>query len=159
MSRASAIILTGYVLLHLFTIFVTDRCLYENIQEKKYKRFRALWLVLYILGALVPIAGAFVNIESVKYPLQAVGNVILGYDLYYSGFLLIFSVILLLAAQARMFIDIPKEKIPEAAKALLRRFNEHHNSLCLQIDHEPVYSEELKARILEHAAHFFREYK
>ena len=69
------------------------------------------------------------------------------------------QVILLLTAQARMFIDIPKEKIPAAAKALLRRFNEHHNSLCLQIDHEPVYSEELKTRILEHAAHFFREYK
>ena len=69
------------------------------------------------------------------------------------------QVILLLTAQAKMFTDIPKEEIPTCAKALLKRFNEHHNSLCLQIDHEPVYSEELKNRILEHAAHFFREYK
>ncbi len=69
------------------------------------------------------------------------------------------QVILLLAAQAKMFIDIPKEEIPKCAKGLLMRFNEHHSSLCLQIDHEPVYSEELKNRILEHAQHFFREYK
>ncbi len=69
------------------------------------------------------------------------------------------QVILLLCAQAKLFVDVPEEDIERCRKGLLQRFNAHHTSLCLQIDHEPVYSEELKARILEHAGHFMRDFK
>ena len=69
------------------------------------------------------------------------------------------QVILLVTAQSRLFVPVPKETIPKCAKELLAYFNESHTSLCLQIDHDPVWSEELKARILEAAELFFKNYQ
>ena len=69
------------------------------------------------------------------------------------------QVILLVTAQSRLFVPVPKEIIPKCAKELLAYFNESHTSLCLQIDHDPVWSEELKARILEAAELFFKNYQ
>ncbi len=69
------------------------------------------------------------------------------------------QVILLVTAQSRLFVPVPKETIPKCAKELLAYFNDSHTSLCLQIDHDPVWSEELKARILEAAELFFKNYQ
>ena len=68
------------------------------------------------------------------------------------------QVILLVTAQSRLFLKIPEQKIAAAKTALLKYFNDQHSPLCLQIDHEPVWSEELKERILEYAREFFAEY-
>lgn len=93
MSRDSTVILIGYALLHLFSILQTENFLKAHVSEKKYRIIRPVWMLLYIAAASVPVAGALLPVSvPVRYPLQTAGNIFLGFDLYFCGFLILFSI-------------------------------------------------------------------
>ena len=69
------------------------------------------------------------------------------------------QVITLLCAQARLFTEFPIKEIKTAQKALLEHFEQYYSVLCLNIETNKTYSEELKAQILSIAKEFFKSYR
>ncbi len=67
------------------------------------------------------------------------------------------QVILLLSAQAKLFLDIPPKEIGTVRRELLSWFEANRSSLCLRIDHTSVWSDKLKNDILSGAKKFFEE--
>ncbi|MBR0157800.1 MAG: F0F1 ATP synthase subunit alpha [Clostridia bacterium] len=65
------------------------------------------------------------------------------------------QVVLLLAVQHRLFLRVPPKAIPKAKAELLAWFGNTHSTLTLRAEHEKLFSEELKAKILEAAEEFF----
>ena len=65
------------------------------------------------------------------------------------------QVVLLLAAQAKLFTRVPAKLIPKAKADLLAWFGSAHSTLTLRAEHEKLFSEELKAKILDAAETFF----
>ena len=66
------------------------------------------------------------------------------------------QIILLLAAQAKLFLDVPPKEIGRVKRELLDWFAQTQASLCLRIDHATAYSEALKQSILAAAKEFFQ---
>ena len=112
MSRDSTIILIGYALLHLFSILQSENFLKKHISENKYRIIRPVWMILYIAAASVPVVGAFVPVSfDFRYPLQKAGNIFLGFDLYFCGFLILFSI-------ADLIVKLIKKKGRKERKGL-----------------------------------------
>ena len=77
-----------YVALLGLVAFLTDRCL------RRWKRtasrageLRKFWLIPFSLFTLLPLAGALLPEMPVRYACQAVGNVWLGFVLFFGGLL------------------------------------------------------------------------
>ena len=68
------------------------------------------------------------------------------------------QVVLLLAAQHKLFLRVPAKLIPRAKAELLSWFGNTHSTLTLRAEHEKLFSEELKAKILEAAETFFNSH-
>ena len=69
------------------------------------------------------------------------------------------QVITLLCAQARLFTDIPVKEIKTAQRELLDYFEQYQRALCLNIDTNKTYSDELRGQILAAAKSFFKTYR
>ena len=65
------------------------------------------------------------------------------------------QVILLLAAQAKCFLDVPPREVGRVRRELLDWFEQHYASLCLTNDQCVSWSDSLRDRILEAAHAFF----
>ena len=65
------------------------------------------------------------------------------------------QVILLVTAQARLFLDVPPKEIAAVRREMLDWFAENRSSLCLRIDHASKWSEELKDAIVAAGKEFF----
>ncbi len=92
MTFVSIAILIGYIILHVFSIVQTDRCLSAHTKKNgSYKKIRPVWIFVYILVALLPVLGTYWPESSLKYTVMQVGNITLGFDIYYCGFLLVFT--------------------------------------------------------------------
>jgi F-type H+-transporting ATPase subunit alpha len=68
------------------------------------------------------------------------------------------QVVLLLAAQHKLFLRVPAKLIPRAKAELLSWFGNTHSTLTLRAEHEKLFSEVLKAKILEAAETFFNSH-
>ena len=64
------------------------------------------------------------------------------------------QVITLMCAQARLFIDVPLKDIKAVQHDLLAYFEQYHSTLCLRIEHNPVYSDDLREEVLDAAGKF-----
>lgn len=94
MTFVSIVILAGYIILHLFSMIQTDRCLSSRTKKGGiYRIVRPIWMVIYICIWALPILGTFWPDVPLKYQIMKVGNLTLGFDIYYCGFLLIFTVV------------------------------------------------------------------
>ena len=69
------------------------------------------------------------------------------------------QVILLICAQNKLFLDIDPAQIPAVKRELLDWFGREQASLCLKIENERKYSDELKAVVLEAAGRYFSNRK
>ena len=65
------------------------------------------------------------------------------------------QVVLLLTAQDGQFMNVPLKQIGRARKELLAWFASRHSTLTLRIEHQKVYSDELKEKVLEAGRSFF----
>ena len=102
MTAVSIVVLAGYILLHFFSIIQTDRCLASFLRGKGSSgKLRLVWMAVYIVIFLLPVAGTFWPESPVKYTIMAIGNVTLGFDIYYCGFLLIFMAVRMIAGAVR----------------------------------------------------------
>ena len=86
-----------YLALSVLIGFLTERCL------RRWKRtsgnagtLRKFWLIPYIALSLMPVAGTLLPDSPLRFALQAVGNVWLGFYVYYGGLLLLFLLLSLL---------------------------------------------------------------
>ena len=95
MTVDSILVLFGYISLHIFSLVQTDRCLSSRTSDNGIYRkiVRRIWITLYVLMALLPICGTFWPESGMKYTVMKIGNVTLGFDIYYCGFLLIFMLV------------------------------------------------------------------
>nr|MCR5331512.1 F0F1 ATP synthase subunit alpha [Lachnospiraceae bacterium] len=66
------------------------------------------------------------------------------------------QVILLICAQNKLFLDTEPAQIPAVKRDLLDWFKREQASLCLKIESDRKYSDELKAQILEAAEKYMR---
>ncbi|MBR2559508.1 MAG: hypothetical protein IKE37_03645, partial [Firmicutes bacterium] len=57
------------------------------------RRSHAFWLIPYVVLSSLPLIGAFIPDSPVKNAVQAVGNIWLGFFVYYGGLLLIFTAV------------------------------------------------------------------
>ena len=67
------------------------------------------------------------------------------------------QVIVLICAQARIFVDVPVKEIREVLKELLEHFEAYHGAICHKIEHGRVYSDELKKEIVHRAKKFMAD--
>ena len=67
------------------------------------------------------------------------------------------EVVLLLAAQNRLFLDVPPADIPRVKAEFLRWFENTQSTLTLRIEHEKLASDELTGKILDASRSFFSE--
>ena len=67
------------------------------------------------------------------------------------------QVILLLTAQAKLFLDVPPKEIGRVRRELLDWFDQTHRPLCLRIDHASAWSDKLRDAILDAAKEFFAQ--
>ena len=67
------------------------------------------------------------------------------------------QVVLLLAAQDRLFMKVPVRKITAVRSEFLNWFGNVHSTLTLRAEHEKLFSAELKDKILGAARSFFAE--
>ena len=66
------------------------------------------------------------------------------------------QVITLICAQEKLFIDIPLKEIKTVQEELLNHFEKNKAAVCLKIEHDKTYSDELKARIIKIAKNFLK---
>lgn len=113
MLTVSIFVLIGYIALHIFSIIQSHRCLKARTkQDRKHKIFGRIWLAGYIIIILLPVAGTFWPDSSFKYNLMMVGNITLGFDLYYCGLLLLFTIfqgVYILIREKKFLAKPPKE--------------------------------------------------
>ena len=64
------------------------------------------------------------------------------------------QIITLICAENHVFLDIPPKEIKEYQKELLEYFETNCSRICMEIDTDREYSDELKDRILEAAGEF-----
>ena len=90
----SPLILIGiYAFLSVLAGVMTERCLrLWRPTAGRAARLRRVWLPLYILLSLVPVAGAFLPDGPLRFALQAAGNIWLGFYLYYGWFLIMLMI-------------------------------------------------------------------
>ena len=69
------------------------------------------------------------------------------------------QVILLLTAQARLFLDVPPKEIGRVRREMLDWFAANRSTLCLRIEHAAAFSPELKEAVLAGAKEFFAQRK
>ncbi len=67
------------------------------------------------------------------------------------------QVILLVCAQAKLFLDVPPKEIGKVRRELLDWFAESRANLCLRIEHTAKWSDQLKNAILAAAKDFFAQ--
>ena len=112
MTGVSIIILIGYIILHLFSTIQTDRCLAARTKKSgPYRIIRPIWIILYFCVWVLPILGTFWPESALKYQVMKIGNLTLGFDIYYCGFLLIFTIvdgIIVLIQKKKFDMDPPK---------------------------------------------------
>ncbi len=65
------------------------------------------------------------------------------------------QVVLLLAAQDKLFLNVPVRQITRVRTEFLNWFGSRHGTLTLRIEHEKMYSEELRGQILEASRAYF----
>ena len=65
------------------------------------------------------------------------------------------QVVLLLAAQDKLFMKVPLKQIPRVKSEFLTWFGSRHGTLTLRIEHEKMYSHELRENILQAARKYF----
>ena len=82
------VMLLLYTVQQAAVVLLTDLCLrrWKRTADKA-RDLRKYWLIPYVALALLPPVGTLLPESSVKYALQAAGNVFLGFDLYYGGLL------------------------------------------------------------------------
>ncbi len=94
MTIDSIIVLIGYIILHVFSVAATESCLSSHTRKDgPYRKIRPIWMALYILISVLPILGTFWPESALKYEIMKYGNIWIGFDIYYCGFLLIFTII------------------------------------------------------------------
>ncbi|MBR6427415.1 MAG: F0F1 ATP synthase subunit alpha, partial [Clostridia bacterium] len=69
------------------------------------------------------------------------------------------QVVLLLVAQDGMFMNIPVRQIDRVKSDFLTWFGNMHSTLTLRIEHEKLYSDELKDLVIEASRNFFQTVK
>ena len=90
-----------YTALFALIAFLTDRCLRRWKRTADWvRRLRKYWLIPYTLLSLLPLADLLLPDASIKYVLQAAGNIWLGFILYYG---LLLAVLLLAGRVVRLF--------------------------------------------------------
>ena len=91
MTVDSIVILVGYIALHIFSVIATETCLASHTRKDgPYRKIRPVWMALYIFISVLPILGTFWPESALKYSIMKYGNLLIGFDIYYCGFLLIF---------------------------------------------------------------------
>lgn len=68
------------------------------------------------------------------------------------------QVVLLLAAQRKLFVNVPAKAIPQAKSELLSWFASTRGTLALRAEHEKLFSEELRSDIYDACETFFKEH-
>ena len=110
----SLVVLIGYIALHVFSIIQSSRCLSSRTKkEGRYRKVRPIWITVYVCISLLPVAGTFWPDRPFKYTVMMIGNVTLGFDLYYCGFLLVFTLIqsIYIQIKKRRFEPKPPKEI------------------------------------------------
>lgn len=93
MTADSIVVLAGYIILHIFSVCATETCLSGHTWKNgPYRKIRPVWMAIYIFFSLLPVLGTFWPESALKYTIMKAGNVWIGFDIYYCGFLLIFIV-------------------------------------------------------------------
>ncbi|MCI5772640.1 MAG: F0F1 ATP synthase subunit alpha [Clostridiales bacterium] len=65
------------------------------------------------------------------------------------------QVVLLICAQAKMFLNVPLKQIKAAESGLLAHFDQHRSTLCLRIEHGAAYSDALRQEVIDCAKDYF----
>lgn len=90
--KQSIVIMAIYTAQCLLGGFLIDLCLRR--WTKKAGRIRAFWLIPYILFSLMPAVGALLVDSAAKNIIQAIGNIWLGFFLYFGALLLLLLAIM-----------------------------------------------------------------
>ena len=92
MTGSSILILIGYLAQQFFSVVMTDRYLIRFRGNTRHSRLiRPVWLGVHIFFSLAPVLGTFLPKSLFKYRVMAVGNIVLGFMIYYGMFLLMFT--------------------------------------------------------------------
>ena len=67
------------------------------------------------------------------------------------------QVVTLLCARQQLFCDVPVQEIKAVQRELLDYFERRHSTLCLKIEHERLYTEEIAQSVLRAAEDFFAQ--
>ena len=67
------------------------------------------------------------------------------------------QVVTLLCARQQLFCDVPVQEIKAVQRQLLDYFERRHSTLCLKIEHERLYTEEIAQGVLRAAEDFFAQ--
>ena len=91
-----------YIFLTVLNGLMTDFCFRRwPLTSKKAGKIRHFWLIPHILISLAPIAGTFLSSSHLRFALLGIGDIYLGYFLYYG---LILALLMLITGIARLII-------------------------------------------------------
>ena len=94
------IFLSIYAVLTIMNGMMTDFCLRRwPLTTGQAGKRRSIWLIPQFLFALAPVAGTFLENGHLRYALQGIGNIYLGFFIYYGFFL---ALLLLVTVPARL---------------------------------------------------------
>lgn len=92
----TAILIITYLIINIYTASQTDYWLLRCFKSHSHISRRVVFWLLYIIFVLPPFFGAYLPNTILKFDMAAIGNVWLGFYIYYTGFLLIAQIIRLL---------------------------------------------------------------
>lgn len=91
-----------YILIQVFISWFTEYLLGKNKRLRSIaKKTRVPRCIMYGILAVIPVLGTFLGKSSFKYTCMAIGNIWLGFFMYYATFILILSLILVLIPKVR----------------------------------------------------------
>ena len=93
--------LAGYVVMQGCIALLTEYVInHYKLIEKLGRRTRILRLVIYIMLALIPVFGAYLPPSSFKYHCMMIGNLWFAFFMFYSFFVILFSLIALIRSKS-----------------------------------------------------------
>ena len=96
------IFLVIYVLLQTGISIVTENVIKRNtVVGEIGRKTRILRIIIYVVLALIPVLGAFLPGCKFKYLCMGIGNVWLGFFMYYSGLVLFLALITFIICKIR----------------------------------------------------------
>ena len=118
MTFVSKMVIAGYAVLEFIVIALLTWSLRSRTKGGVYKQGVTAVILLHAAGAAVPIFGTFLPESRVSFFLQRIGNIFLGYDVYFGGLLIILTLIIWIKRSVSGVIRTARGKGPGAKKGI-----------------------------------------